>query len=615
VSTRIETDVLVVGSGPAGSSAALFLSTLGVDNVLITKYRWTANTPRAHITNQRTMEILRDAGVEREVLKEAVPHHLMGDTVFCTSLAGEELARLHTWGTHPRRQADYTLASPTLPCDIPQTLMEPILLANAAARGSAVRFNTEYLSLEQDDDGVTARVRDRLDGGEYEIRSAYLIGADGGRSKVAQDIGLPMEGEMDRAGSMNIIFHADLSTYVAHRPSVLYWVLQPGADVGGIGLGLVRMVRPWDEWLIVWGYDIDEPPPEVDEAFATKVAHELIGDDTIPITLRSTSLWSNNRMWAARYATGRVFCMGDACHRHPPSNGLGSNTSIQDAYNLAWKLALVLRGTAHPSLLDSYDAERAPVGRQIVTRANQSIDEFGPIFEALGVLDTSDPEQMRRNIDARKEDTPQAAEQRRRLRAAIELKNYEFNAHGVELGQRYRSGAVVPDGTPEPEYERDPELFYHPTTWPGARLPHCWLELQGEKLGSHDVGAKGEKVSTHDLAGKGRFTLFTQIGGEPWRQAAAEATRRFGVEVAAYVIGPGREVLDTYDDWGRLCEVEESGCVLVRPDAHVAWRARTLPGDPVGELRRVMERVLGFAGAGAGAGGGEAVAAGAAAEA
>ena len=127
------------------------------------------------------------------------------------------------------------------------------------------------------------------------------------------------------------------------------------------------MVRPWDEWLIVWGYDINEPPPEVDEEFATEVAHELIGDDTIAVDDPLDLAVVEQQAWAARYADGRVFCMGDACHRHPPSNGLGSNTSIQDAYNLAWKLALVLRGKAAPSLLDSYDAERAPIGKQIVT--------------------------------------------------------------------------------------------------------------------------------------------------------------------------------------------------------------------------------------------------------
>ena len=273
----------------------------------------------------------------------------MGETAFCTSLAGEEIGRIRTWGTHPRRLADYTEASPTLPCDLPQTLFEPILLSTAASRGARLRFNTEYLSLEQDDDGVTATVRDRLSDTTYQIRAKYLIGADGGRSKVAQDIGLPMAGAMDIEGSMNIVFEADLSRYVAHRPSVLYWVLQPGAQIGGIGAGLVRMVRPWNEWLIVWGYDITQPVPEVDEAMATEIVHNLVGDDTIDVKLKSTSVWSVNHMYAQKLSLNRVFCMGDAIHRHPPSNGLGSNTSIQDAYNLAWKLSLVLRRTAAPN--------------------------------------------------------------------------------------------------------------------------------------------------------------------------------------------------------------------------------------------------------------------------
>ncbi|QIN80749.1 FAD-binding protein [Rubrobacter marinus] len=579
----METDVLIVGAGPAGLAAALFLSEYGVENVLLEKYGWLANTPRAHITNQRTMEILRDVGLERDVIEKGVPQELMGDTVFCASLAGEELARLHTWGTHPLRKADYDLASPSRHCDIPQTLMEPILLGGAASRGTKVRFDTEYLSLEQDESGVTATVRDRLDGRTYEIRARYLIGADGGRSKVAADISLPMEGQMGIAGSMNIVVKADLTQYVAHRPSVLYWVLQPGSDIGGIGMGLVRMVRTWDEWLILWGYDINDDPPELDDRQAVEIVHNLIGDDTVPVEVQSFSLWTNNRAYMTRYSEGRVFCMGDACHRHPPSNGLGSNTSIADSHNLAWKLALVLKGKAGPSLLETYDAERAPIGRQIVERANKSIEEFGPIFEALGLLDTTDPDVMLANMEARKENTPEARDQREKLRKAIEGKNYEFNAHGVELGQRYRSSAVVPDGTDEPAFTRDPELYYHPTTWPGARLPHAW------------VGHEGRKVSTHDLAGKGRFVLFTGIGGEAWREAALETSRRTGVEIACYEIGPGREVLDLYDDWARLSEIEDSGCVLVRPDAHVAWRRRTAAGDCTQELGRAVDGILGLA--------------------
>jgi 2,4-dichlorophenol 6-monooxygenase len=578
--THLETDVLVIGSGPAGGGAALALATLGVDHMVITKYRWTANTPRAHITNQRTVEIFRDLGIAEDVLAQGTPHELMGETVFCTSLAGDEIGRVRTWGTHPAREADYTLASPVPNCDIPQTLLEPIVIGHAASRGSRIRFDTEYVGLVQDDDGVTVSVRDRVDGTEYTIRAKYVLGADGARSAVAADIGLPFEGRMDVAGSMNIVFHADLSHYVEHRPSVLYWVLQPGADIGGIGMGVIRMVRPWNEWLVIWGYDITRPPPEVDDETAVRIVHELVGDDTVPVTIRSTSLWGNNEMYATQYRTGRVFCLGDAVHRHPPSNGLGSNTSIQDAYNLAWKLAYVLRGSAGEGLLDSYDAERVPVGRQIVRRANKSIEEFGPIFDALGLTGTSDPELMRKHITARADDTPAAARQRAELRAALELKNYEFNAHGVELGQRYASAAVVPDGTPEPAYTRDPELYHHPTTWPGARLPHVWL------------GRDGRRVSTHDLAGGGRFCLLTGISGEAWAHAAVEVAGRLGLDLAAHVIGPGREHIDLYDDWARAREVGEDGCVLVRPDAHVAWRSAGRADDPVGELSRVLCQVL-----------------------
>ncbi|MGB3043535.1 MAG: FAD-dependent monooxygenase [Xanthobacteraceae bacterium] len=579
----ITTDVLIIGTGPAGSAAAALLSTYGVETMVVNRYRWLANTPRAHITNQRTMEVLRDLGrdVEDEAYMFASHQDLMGENVFCTSLVGEEIGRLKTWGTHPLSRAEHLLSSPTKMNDLPQTFMEPLLFKTACSRGAQARMSTEYESHVQDEEGVTTKLLDRLTGKKLTVRSKYLLGADGGNSLVAQHADLPFEGKMGVGGSMNILFRADLSRHVAHRPSVLYWVVQPGADVGGIGMGLVRMVRPWNEWLIVWGYDIDQPAPKVDEAFATKVARDLVGDPELKIDLMSVSTWTVNNMYATKTSNGRVFCMGDAIHRHPPSNGLGSNTSIQDAFNLAWKIAYVIKGQAGPKLLDSYNVERAPIAKQIVTRANKSIDEFGPIFQALGLLDSIDPVKMQQNMDARCERTEDAERQRAKIRETIANKVYEFDAHGVEMNHRYKSDAVVTDGQKEPAFAKDPELHFQQTTWPGARLPHAWL-----------FAKDGEKISTLDLAGHGRFTVLTGIGGEAWVAAAKKIGKEFGIEIDAHVIGPRQTWQDFTGDWARARDVRDSGVVLTRPDQHVCWRRETLADDAATELRRVFKQVL-----------------------
>ena len=579
----ITTDVLIIGTGPAGSATAALLSSYGIENMVVNRYRWLANTPRAHITNQRTMEVLRDLGqeVEDEAYLFAAHQELMGENVFCESLAGEEIGRMKSWGNHPMSKAEHLLSSPTMMNDLPQTFMEPLLFKTACSRGTQARMSTEYLRHEQDADGVTTTCRDRLTGKEVTIRSRYLVGADGGNSKVAELENLPFDGQMGVGGSMNIIFKADLSRYVAHRPSVLYWVVQPGADVGGIGMGLVRMVRPWNEWLIVWGYDINEPAPEVTNDFATKVVRDLVGDDTVEPEITSVSTWTVNNMYATNMQSGRVFIMGDAAHRHPPSNGLGSNTSIQDAFNLAWKLAAVLKGQAGESLLDSYSEERAPVAKQIVTRANQSIGEFGPIFEALGLTESTDPEIMQANMDKRCDTNMDAEQQRAAIRDAIAFKKYEFDAHGVEMNQRYKSSAIVADGQMEPAFELDAELHYQPTTWPGARIPHAWVY-------DHDGG----KHSTLDLVGRGQFTILTGINGEAWADAAAKIGKTLGIDIRAHVIGPRRAIIDHHGDWARAREVNEAGCVLVRPDQHVVWRAEDMAENPEADLTRVLTAAL-----------------------
>jgi 2,4-dichlorophenol 6-monooxygenase len=318
----------------------------------------------------------------------------------------------------------------------------------------------------------------------------------------------------------------------------------------------------------------------VDEAAAIQIVRNLLGLPDIEVEITGTSLWGNNEMFATHLQSGRVFCVGDAVHRHPPSNGLGSNTSIQDSYNLAWKLAAVLRGQAGPALLETYSAERAPVARQIVQRANRSSREFVQFFEVLGLLDAKDEAEMAARIEERKANTPAGAAKRAALVSAMELKHYEFNAHGVEMGQFYASDAIVPDGSTRAAPARDPELYFQPSTVPGARLPHAW------------VGDARGKVSTLDLAPMDRFTLLTGISGETWADAAAKVGAELGVPLATVVIGPGRAVTDLYYDWARLREVEEDGVLLVRPDKHIGWRSQRLPDDPAEALRAALTRLL-----------------------
>jgi 2,4-dichlorophenol 6-monooxygenase len=361
-------------------------------------------------------------------------------------------------------------------------------------------------------------------------------------------------------------------------------MVQPGAEKEGVGLGVLRMIKPWHEWMLMWGYEAAAGPPEFTEAFVRELAVKLVGTEDFEMKVTATSPWTVNHHFATTIAKGRVFCAGDAVHRHPPTNGLGSNTSIQDSYNLAWKLHHVVAGLASPSLLDSYDAERAPVARQIVERANQSIADTGRILAALDVADTTEAGTLERQLALRTAPGPEGEKIRQGLREAIAYKSYEFNAHGVEHNHRYASSAVVPDGTPMPEFVRDAELYAQPTTWPGAKLPHTW------------VTREGSRVSTLDLAGKGAFSVWTGIGGEAWLKAAAALSAVDGLPITPVSIGPKQPFEDPYGTWAELREIEDGGVLLVRPDLYIAARHLGAPGsddEASAWLRAAVASVLG----------------------
>ncbi|MYU25093.1 FAD-dependent monooxygenase [Streptomyces sp. SID8352] len=576
----VETDVLIAGAGPAGAAAGALLATYGVRAMVLNKYGSVANTPRAHITNQRTMEVLRDLGLEDEAKRSATPQHLMGEHVWATSLTGPELGRLRTWYTHPSFQAEHDLASPTAVCDLPQDRMEPILLGAATHRGTTLRVNTELLSFTQDDDGVTATVLDRLTGEEYRVRAKYLIGADGGKSAIMSQLGIPMEGEMGLGGSINVVFEADLEHLVAHRPGDMYWFIQPGVGHDGNGIGVLRVVRPWNKWIAVWGYDIAQGTPELTDEFGASIVHQLLGDDTVPVRVESVSTWSVNHVYATDNQAGRVFCVGDAVHRHSPMNGLGSNTSIQDSFNLCWKLAMVLRGRAGPGLLETYRDERLPVARQIVERATRSNALMPPLFGALRLPPAAGRDQLEAALETLRAPTAEGAERRAAFDEAMGNTLLCFNTHGVETNQDYRTGALVTGGEPAPQAPRDEELHYFPTTYPGRHLPHAWL-LDGQR-----------KVPVLDLCGRGRFTLLTGVRGAAWREAAEKAAAATGVEVHVVSIGRGCDYEDRYGDWAGVSGIGEDGALLVRPDHIVGWRATAQGDDPGAALLEVLRSVL-----------------------
>jgi 2,4-dichlorophenol 6-monooxygenase len=569
----ITTEVLVVGAGPAGLTAAALLARSGVPALTLTKYA-TANSPRAHITNQRTVEILRDLGIEEVVMRRALPHHLMGKQVFATAFAGRELSRMMTWGTGDDRVGDYQAASPTEMCNAPQHILEPILLERARELGADIQLHHEVVAIDQDDRSVTARVRPRHGGEEFQVVASYAIGCDGARSVVAEAGGFELEGESGLGSAVTVWIEADLARYTQHRSGALFVVCNPGSDDV---VSIWTCIEPWTEWSTIFVHHGMAAQDLSEEAVLPRV-RAAIGDDDVEVRIKHISPWEFNHVVAASYRRGRLFIAGDAAHRHPPANGLGSNTSIQDAYNLAWKLALVVQGRAAETLLDSYDAERQPVGRQVVDRANQSVGEMAAWLGPIGLRGGQTVDEAHAELDAIF--GADGEERRLELFKGLEVMNAQFNAHGVELNQRYESSAVVGDGTPFPAPDRDPELYHHASTHPGCPLPHAWLGR-----GTHDV-------STLDLCDYARFTLITGAGGEAWEAAAAAVTEQGGGEVRPFRVALGQEHNDVYGSWTRRREVTDRGCVLVRPDRFVAWRADDLPDDPTAALAAAVRRIL-----------------------
>ncbi|TSC21640.1 FAD-dependent monooxygenase [Corallococcus sp. Z5C101001] len=498
------TPVLVVGGGLVGLSASLFLAWRGIPTVLVERHPGSSPHPRAIGYTPRTLELLRAVGVAGRV--PPIPPGFRLRRARVESLAGKWFEE-SPWTPENARKSTLEY-SPCTGAAVAQDRLEPLLRDRALELGADIRLETELIRLEQDAEGGTAWLR-RRDGAESTLRAAYVIAADGHRSPIREALGIGRTGRGHMRTVRSVLFRAPLDAYL-EAGVTQFQIEQEGFSAFLTTYGDGR-------WVLIFSDD-----QQRDEATLRAMVGKAIGRTDLPVELITTGRWELSALIADRFSSGRVFLAGDAAHTLPPSRGgYGANTGIEDAHNLAWKLAEVLAGTSTPALLDTYDAERRPIAwlrhQQIFARNDYKAEAAGA-SEGVRILDDD----------------------------------------AMEFGQLYRSAAVLGAGDDLPPAAR-------PEEWagqPGARAPHAWVDRGGERLSTLDLFQRGWVLIAED---------------ERWLPAA----KHLGIEAVRI----GVDVLPSEpESLRKALGLEQGGASLIRPDGYVGWRSVDLPEDPRGAL-------------------------------
>ncbi|WP_407550934.1 FAD-dependent oxidoreductase [Streptomyces sp. Pv4-95] len=524
--------VLIVGGGLAGLSAAVFLAHHGVKATLVERHPGTSTHPKARAINPRTMELYRAVGMEERVKAGRSPISGNTDLVHVETLAGNERVRMPNASIE-----DISRISPAQWTLIDQNQLEPILRKRAEEVGVDLRFHTRLDAATEDAEGITATLTDTATGTSSTLRAAYVVAADGSRSPVRELLGIGAHGRGTLTNLVSFFFDADLKEALRGRKIIAAYVNNP--DVRGT-------IIPLDndrKWVINVSFfpDKGQSADDFTPQRCVELVRAAVGVPDLPLTIESVDMpaWDISARVADSFTASRFLIAGDAAHVMPPTGAFGASTGIQDAYNLAWKLGLVLGGKAGPALLDTYDAERRPVAEETV---RQAMLRFA-VREGKQLKDVAK--------DLVDETT-------------------------MTFGYAYPAGAFAGEAPELWTVTEDPDK---PSGRPGTRAPHVVVE-----------GAHGP-FSTVDLFPVG-FTLLTAGPADPWG-AAAGAARDLGLMLRVHGIGEGGDYTDAEGTFPQKYGISDGGAVLVRPDGFVAWRSRSGPEGDVGQtvtglLRQIL---------------------------
>jgi len=524
----LDTQVLIVGAGPVGLTLAIDLGRRGINCILLEQKAAPQFLPKMERCNARTMEIYRRLGIAQKVRDAGFPRDASMDVFIVTSLIEPPLLHL-PYPSVAQAQAEIAACSDaTMPLEpyqlISQYTLEPLLKSIAEILPSvSVRYGCEFISFAQDQRSVRAQVR-RSDGSTAQLEAQYLVGCDGGASSVRRQLGIKLQGEANLLELRQALYRCDdLFERIPIGKGRHYHV----ADAHNTFLIVQDSTRHFTLHSVV-NSDADMATM-FEKTVAMPVKYEML----------YVGKWRQNLLLADSYGRDRVFLAGDAVHLVIPTGGLGMNSGVGDATDLAWKLAATLKGWGGPRLLASYEIERRQIGDRNVA-ASRHAARGRRAWRAM----------YRPNI---RDHTPEGAEARANLTRVADVEQRKSNEMiGAELGYRYVGSPII---WPEPGEGPAPNFMkYEPTTWPGARLPHLWLS---------------DGTALHDRIGDG-YTLLRLAGALSGVAALAQAFAAYGAPFS---------VLDIAEEHPR--DIYGYDLLLLRPDLHVVWRGNRLPDDPV----------------------------------